>query len=481
MRSIFLKFGLFLTGLSLFLVPLITLAKSDEELTGSTGSEITSLKNACEASSKSCSCVFSDGSGESDSSAESFQSLSQCASWCEARNPNSTLTSCTVQTCDSVGTLIDTNCLGAATSSTSNSDFSKKAEEFFTPDTIIPILNVPIPGLDFENQIVENELTGEKRINLLGIYVKAVYGYVLVVAAILAVLMVMVGGFQYLTAAGSTKAIGAAKERIRNASMGIVLLMFAYTIAFLIDPSTLLFGSLNVRDVTAIEYIPSEGEETDVSAVSVSSSDNVKILGEHLSSQRSDNFINKDLLAKLTAVSNSFYEKYGKNLSISSAGRTLEKQATLFYDNCIAGNCRVPTCNPAKGHIITSNQSDKAAVIAELVANGNIGNCPHSSGLAVDVWVAGESYGSHTTNPAWQAKLVNEMINGGFCRLKSEVWHFELVSNPLSTACSTNNTGVSYTLKSGKTYNPPSNCKRWDFADGTESEDNGRAHTCTMY
>lgn len=123
-------------------------------------------------------------------------------------------------------------------------------------DPILPCLNVPIPGLKFGNcdeslkdpnadaNLVKNA-DGETTTNLLGSYVEAVYQYLLIAAAIVAVTMLMIAGLQYATARGSSKQVDQAKKRINNAIVGIILLLLAYNIAFIINPATTTFESLS--------------------------------------------------------------------------------------------------------------------------------------------------------------------------------------------------------------------------------------------
>lgn len=125
-------------------------------------------------------------------------------------------------------------------------------------EPIIPCLNVPIPGLKFgncdektgkdpnadPNLISDVDSKGDRQTNLLGAYVEAVYQYLLIAAAIVAVTMLMIAGLQYATARGSSKQVDQAKKRINNAIVGIILLLLAYNIAFIINPATTTFESL---------------------------------------------------------------------------------------------------------------------------------------------------------------------------------------------------------------------------------------------
>ncbi|MDQ5952485.1 MAG: hypothetical protein QG626_613, partial [Patescibacteria group bacterium] len=116
---------------------------------------------------------------------------------------------------------------------------------------LIPILNVPIPGLDWSKATTVSN--GQQHSNLLGAYVNAVYAYMLGAAALIAVTMLMIAGLQYATARGDSKQVDNAKKRINNAVVGIILLLLAYNIAFIVNPATVKFKSLDIQVIKGIE------------------------------------------------------------------------------------------------------------------------------------------------------------------------------------------------------------------------------------
>lgn len=72
-----------------------------------------------------------------------------------------------------------------------------------------------------------------------GDYIAKVYNYGTGVAGLVAGVMFIVGGFQYLTAGGSKKRLDAGKERIRDAMIGLLLVLGAYVILNTVNPDTL--------------------------------------------------------------------------------------------------------------------------------------------------------------------------------------------------------------------------------------------------
>ncbi len=88
-------------------------------------------------------------------------------------------------------------------------------------------------------------------------YIALIYAYLLPAAALLAVIMMMVGGLEWMLAHGRQEAIGKAKTRITNAIIGLVILLAAYSIAYLIDPALVNWNELRlprVREITFLDF-----------------------------------------------------------------------------------------------------------------------------------------------------------------------------------------------------------------------------------
>lgn len=108
-------------------------------------------------------------------------------------------------------------------------------------DPLPMTLNVPILGV---TQVAN-----------LATYVNLVYQWLLPAGAIMAVVMVMVAGLQYATAGGNAGKVGAAKERIFQALVGLVLLMGAYTILRFISPDLVKLDLARVPMIKEAEVI----------------------------------------------------------------------------------------------------------------------------------------------------------------------------------------------------------------------------------
>src|SRR3989344_8157061 len=87
----------------------------------------------------------------------------------------------------------------------------------------------------------------------IGQYVSALYQYSVGIAAILAMVMIMVGGFLWLTSAGSPDRVGKAKEFITSAIMGLALALFSFVILYTINPRLVNLGGVELVSTTERE------------------------------------------------------------------------------------------------------------------------------------------------------------------------------------------------------------------------------------
>lgn len=97
-------------------------------------------------------------------------------------------------------------------------------------DNFVPL--APIPNLD----------TGSNA--TLGSYINSLFFLIISVAAMLAVIKVVIGGFQYMTQTSSTSATAKARETIRDAIIGLILLLSSYLILSIVNPQILSLESL---------------------------------------------------------------------------------------------------------------------------------------------------------------------------------------------------------------------------------------------
>lgn len=106
-------------------------------------------------------------------------------------------------------------------------------------ELIKPILNVVPLGFAFSNGVF-----GDTTISVpfLAEYIETLYVTLLGAAIAIAIVMLMIGGFQYTLGAASAAQVQKGKERIRNALIGLVLLFGAVAIVVMVNPN---LGNLN--------------------------------------------------------------------------------------------------------------------------------------------------------------------------------------------------------------------------------------------
>ena len=85
-------------------------------------------------------------------------------------------------------------------------------------------------------------------------YIALIYNYLIGVATILAIVMIMYGGFRWVTAAGNPERIGQAKQTIIGAVIGLVLALFSYTLLNVINPDILRMQMPRIKKVRQVMF-----------------------------------------------------------------------------------------------------------------------------------------------------------------------------------------------------------------------------------
>ncbi|MFA5854593.1 MAG: pilin [Patescibacteria group bacterium] len=75
-------------------------------------------------------------------------------------------------------------------------------------------------------------------------YIGVIYQFMISVIGLVAAVMMIIGGFQYLTSAGDSGKIGAAKKRITDALIGLTLAFSAFLLLNTINPALLRFSPI---------------------------------------------------------------------------------------------------------------------------------------------------------------------------------------------------------------------------------------------
>ena len=262
-------------------------------------------------------------------------------------------------------------------------------------------------------------------------YFAVFYRFFVAALVIIAIVMVMWGGFKRIMAAGSPERIKSANETIIGAITGVVIALISYSLLSLINPALVSLKSLDaIEPIQCISFAYITDNETSEDIAPSSEPIYVTVI-------YGDNIINTDghkadhnMTLDLRLVAARLKDK-GIKLVIASGYRTEAKQREL-----IARNCQNPpgsqTCNPKPGRPSTCILRDGPT------------SCPHTTGRAVDVWpVVGGTLsitqeqclankGACEQNPAMKS-LADAMRAYDFCQLCSEPWHFE--KKPKMSGC----------------------------------------------
>ncbi len=134
-------------------------------------------------------------------------------------------------------------------------NIEKTNAESKTDDEIQKLLRQPqpqikIPGLSFSKPTV---IDGNVENATIGEYIQTIYRFGIAIVSLVATIMIMIGGLQWILSAGSPEKITAAKKRVLQALLGIGLAVFSYTILYLINPSLVEFRSLTIKVIQEVD------------------------------------------------------------------------------------------------------------------------------------------------------------------------------------------------------------------------------------
>ena len=105
-------------------------------------------------------------------------------------------------------------------------------------------------------------ISGTKTVNNIGQYINLIYIFLLGASIAIAIVMLMIGGLQYTLGAASPAQIEKAKERIRNAVIGLVLLILATLLLETVNPQLKKLNPPQFPVIRRIELLGDESCET---------------------------------------------------------------------------------------------------------------------------------------------------------------------------------------------------------------------------
>jgi hypothetical protein len=266
-----------------------------------------------------------------------------------------------------------------------------------------PTLQLNIPTVKFSEASVAG---GTVTIPWLAQYISGIYKYAIGAAGLLAVVMMMYGGVRWLTAGGDASGVTAAKERMQNAAVGLVLVLAAYVILYAVSPELVNLKSLTIQTVKQ-ELLPpfadngGRGEEANPTGVGARSTGSECFLqtfgatdaevGKRLQSVRFVGFDDKiKINAEAAADFDAAFREWEAQPADSAAGKYLQYLKTMpFYKaNCAGGSAYGGAYAP---------RLDAAKAKADAAGKPFCASCDlHKFGLAVDIDPCHNTYRSGT-------------------------------------------------------------------------------------
>lgn len=122
---------------------------------------------------------------------------------------------------------------------------------------IYTVLQIPIPFVERNCQApdAEGNLTVPAVCSLTD-YIKGVYRLLIGLGALFGVVMIIIGGYQWLFSGGSSDRVGAAKKRIFGAAIGLILALLSFVILNTITPRLVSVRLPNIEPVRTISLAP---------------------------------------------------------------------------------------------------------------------------------------------------------------------------------------------------------------------------------
>lgn len=133
--------------------------------------------------------------------------------------------------------------------------------EFAHASSFRPELAIPIPDLTFSD--VQRDSAGYINVPWIAQYISAILRYSVGLAALLASVMFVVGGFQVLTG-GTSDRVGKGKERVKNALIGVVLTLLSYTLLRTVNPDLVNPDALRIRTAETSRAFPGKFAASDI-------------------------------------------------------------------------------------------------------------------------------------------------------------------------------------------------------------------------
>jgi len=135
---------------------------------------------------------------------------------------------------------------------------------------ILPKIPLSIPTISLPEFTNVTQKDGYIYIPFISVFLVGAYKMGVGVAAVLAVIMIMAGGFVWIAAAGDSGKIGQAKKMITGAVVGLILTVGSYVALQTVNPDLVNFTALKIKtvDQRTVDVIDDYNPETDDAAAS---------------------------------------------------------------------------------------------------------------------------------------------------------------------------------------------------------------------
>lgn len=344
--------------------------------------------------------------------------------------------------------------------------FTKTFGDALEKDFKAPQPKINIPGLSFSEvdprEITSIDADGNAYIKIpfLGEYISQIYRYLLTFGTIVAVIMIIFSGLQWILSAGNSDVISTQKKRILGVLIGLILLFSSYTILYIINPYLVNFNDLKILYIKQELFsVQEESDNTDFTELQ-NLTDKIKkpdwtyqsfdcnkwtskrvnayqpagVLPSQYTKTYTCNDIKdptKGILLPITTIpemqewvckAGANAVKQGYQLVITSSYRSFESQADLW---CGEGLKKYPDPAIRKKYYAVP------------------GNSIHGLGQAIDVFLYDKN-GTRLTffggaaqcnSSAENIKTLANIfynVSENFYRLETEIWHFEYSEKPVN-------------------------------------------------
>lgn len=198
-------------------------------------------------------------------------------------------------------------------------------------------------------------------------YIGIIYDWLLPAGALIAVVMMMFGGLQYILSRGKEKYISKGKERITNAITGIILLLSVFVLLNLIDPRLTILNSLKVPLIKTLTIL-NAGD----------SCENLNDIAKIVTSPKTGTCGDKGTVSDISGVSDQVVSSWK-----------------------VGNECTFMTC-PHVGETCFLDGSDYACSSCSTVSTPSEATC--SAFSASNVSATGDGIGSSQINCSYSAK-----------------------------------------------------------------------------